>query len=82
MTDEERALLYRVAEQSDRMHKAFMEPPATGGQPLIHDIGKMSQAFNRGQWGLKAFLYGLPTLAACGAAIQWIVRLVKTGGVP
>ena len=60
-------------EKIDAIYRALMEESPTGDPPLIMRIGEVCEAYERGRWAARVIFFGLPALAAVGAAVQAVM---------
>ncbi len=67
MTDQERDDMLR------EIHDALMKPGIDGTPALIVQISEVCKAYQRGKWASRAIIWGLPTIALLGGAIQKIL---------
>jgi len=77
MTDEERRMLYETDEMVRELHQAFMKVPAGSKTALIHDLRAVSDAYQKGSWGIRFMLWLLPTLGVVGMYWENVIKFFK-----
>jgi hypothetical protein len=77
MTEAERKMLLELDDMVKELHRAFMVAPAGTKTTLIEDIRTVSDAYQKGSWGIRFMLWVLPSAGVLVIYWEKLLSFVK-----